>query len=167
MKDTTTKFKFHNCDVEKSIEKSNIFWFIPIIKTIFKLAGVLALALAAHQIYHRYAVEADGQTSMHFQFRSDRKNHAIQTFTSSVGDLNYGFFQDWGRLPTRYTLDYKRTNAHEFITLEDRVAITTNDDYDGPHFVRRLHRSLRFDVRVTKHNNNTTSSNFVVDWFIR
>ncbi len=162
MENIITKFKFQSCSNEKRRDKSHWGW-IPIVLLI---VAVLAVGLTVFQILTHYNEDAEPQFSMAFQFRGNRRNHAASAFTSSAGDLHYGFFQDSGRWGTRYSLEYKRTNRTAYIMLDDRIVITSNDDYNGSFFIRRLWRALRFDVRATRLNHWGTNSTFVMDVFV-
>lgn len=120
------------------------------------LGIVVAAYLSVWTYNHRYDASAEASTSLKFEFTTSQ-NVAVKSFTASAGSLYYGYWQDSGKTPVKYTFYYKKNSKSSYSRL-DEVTIYSNDDYTGDYKILTSKNSQKYDFKVTKMSQKSKKS---------
>lgn len=153
--------------MNKKLDKASICW--EIIAVVVSLVGIIvSIAIGIVTYNHRYDADAKSADAFKASY-SSTSNEASSTLTSSAGSVWYGVFQKSGEPDTWYTVYYKKSTESEYNNLAQRsLGFTKNGaKYKKGQFrLARSHYSMRYDVKIKRISNKTSSSVLEVDWAV-
>lgn len=127
--------------------------------------GVAALVVSCNAYNGRYDADATAAGGIEFTFQSNGNDSGSGSFTATVGQITYGYFQSEGVTPTEYTLFKKISTSSNYTTLKN-FTIYSNNNYTGDFSFAYNSKSAKYDVKCQKNNNKSTKSVFEFDWGI-
>ena len=145
-------------------DKANIALEIVVAIIVGIVTCVVTIAVGVWTYNHRYDANAEASGGASFSFESNHNSDSC-SFTSSAGTIRYGFFQASGSKNTKYDLSYKKNNNTSYNFLKSTECYS-NNDYDGDYYLTYSSYSQKYDFKVDRKNNKSTSSSFEVDWGI-
>ena len=148
----------------KKNDKANIAWEIVVAIIVGIVTCVVTIAVGIWTYNHRYDGAAEASGGVKFSFKSNFNSDAC-SFTPSAGAVYYGYFQPSGSKNTQYALYYKKNNKTTYSYLK-QVECASNNDYEGDYYLTYNRYSQKYDFKVDRKNNKSTTSKFEVDWGI-
>jgi len=130
------------------------------------VVSICAFALDKETYNSRYDADAVAAGAVVYTFKANGKDEGAQSFTSSAGDIDYGYFQSEGTQKTDYTLSYKKTSDSSFKSIKTFTIYSLNN-YTGDFDMTVNNRTCRYDLKLARNNNRSGSQTVEIDWGVK